>query len=64
MELGGQSIKIIKMINAINTEFGVTINTSDFYKLLTIDDLASEIKNQTWQTTMHKEADVIDRIVI
>lgn len=64
MELGGQSIKIIKMINEINKEFEVIIDTSDFYKLLTIDDLVVEIENQIWQAQTLDATEVVDRITI
>ncbi|WP_306352308.1 amino acid adenylation domain-containing protein [Flavobacterium sp. '19STA2R22 D10 B1'] len=64
LELGGQSIKIIKMINQVNKEFGVMINTSDFYKMLTVSDLVVEIENQIWQVATPDVSEVVDRIII
>ncbi|WPV65668.1 non-ribosomal peptide synthetase [Chitinophaga sp. LS1] len=49
-DLGGHSIKVIKLLSRISKEFGVTLSIQTIFKEATIEGLARGIEESKWMT--------------
>lgn len=63
-ELGGQSIKAIKIIVEIKKAFSISIDIEKIFKYTTIKILAEEIANQTWYKEDGLNDEIKDKIII
>jgi non-ribosomal peptide synthetase component F/acyl carrier protein len=55
-ELGGNSIKAIKILSRVSKEFGIVLNIKMMFQIPTIENLANEISNSKWFNTDGKKA--------
>jgi len=60
-DLGGHSIKVIKLLSRISKEFGVTLSIQTFFKEATIEYLANEIQNIKWINAQQSQETVIPK---
>ncbi|HKX29004.1 MAG TPA: amino acid adenylation domain-containing protein, partial [Blastocatellia bacterium] len=59
--LGGDSIKVIRLINAIAAELGIRLEIKDIFRHLTIADLAAELRQRARETGLSTSAQEPDR---
>lgn len=63
-DLGGHSLKAVKMFNLINTQFDVKLMISDLFNNPTIESLSNEIDNMIWVNKEELENIESDNITI
>jgi acyl-CoA synthetase (AMP-forming)/AMP-acid ligase II/acyl carrier protein len=63
-ELGGQSIKVIKIIAQIKKVFNINIDMEKVFKYTTIKIFAQEIANQIWYKEDVSNDEIVDKIII
>jgi len=49
LEIGGDSIKAIRILSTVAKEFGITLSLRRMFDVPTIEHLANEIQNLIWQ---------------
>ncbi|WP_343691141.1 phosphopantetheine-binding protein, partial [Chitinophaga sp.] len=60
-DLGGHSIKVIKLLSRISKEFGVTLSIQTIFKGSTIEYMANEIQNIKWINSQQSPQTVIPK---
>ena len=63
-EIGGHSLKAVKMFNLINNQFDVRIMITDLFNNPTLESLANEIDNMIWANKEEPEDVESDNITI
>ncbi|WP_034893918.1 non-ribosomal peptide synthetase [Gillisia sp. Hel_I_29] len=63
-ELGGQSLKVIKLVSLIKDKFEVEITINQIFSDLNIQNLSQEIQNILWLTKSNNKTDVTNKTTI
>jgi len=63
-QLGGHSLKAVRMLSSVNKEFKINIDIPSVFELRTISEMAKLIQNIRWDQQQVKINKVVDRISI
>jgi len=63
-EIGGHSIKAVKVVSRIQRELNIRIDMAKLFHDPSIAELAIEVANQQWQKKEIVEEEVVDKIVL
>ncbi|CAM1357009.1 hypothetical protein THALO_50001 [Tenacibaculum halocynthiae] len=64
IDLGGHSLKMVFLVNAIKKEFGVKLKLQDIFKGKTISQLSELIEIEIWLETKNNKQDQRKEVVL